>query len=152
MQVVLDGMYVEGDMLSMINPADVQSVEVLRNVNYTSIYGSYGGNGLIIITSKTGADAMRSNYRPKGIVTVQPKGLHVNKTFYKPVYEPDSETILRQDLRTTIHWEPNIITDENGKATFDFYTSDEQGDYLITIEGLDFNGKLGRETFTIEVK
>lgn len=152
MQVVLDGMYVEGDMLSMINPADVQSVEVLRNVNYTSIYGSYGGNGLIIITSKTGADAMRSNYRPKGIVTVQPKGLHVNKTFYKPVYEPDSETILRQDLRTTIHWEPNIITDENGKATFDFYTSDEQGDYLITIEGLDFNGKLGRETLTIEVK
>lgn len=152
MQVVLDGMYVEGDMLSMINPADVQSVEVLRNVNYTSIYGSYGGNGLIIITSKTGADAMRSNYRPKGIVTVQPKGLHVNKTFYKPVYEPDSETTLRQDLRTTIHWEPNIITDENGKATFDFYTSDEAGDYLIVIEGLDFYGRIGRKILMVPVK
>lgn len=152
MQVVLDGMYVEGDMLSMINPADVQSVEVLRNVNYTSIYGSYGGNGLIIITSKTGADAMRSNYRPKGIVTVQPKGLHVNKTFYKPVYEPDSETTLRQDLRTTIHWEPNIITDEDGKATFDFYTSDEAGDYLIMIEGLDFYGRIGRKILMVPVK
>lgn len=152
MQVILDGMYVEGDMISTINPTDVQSVEVLRNVNYTSIYGSYGGNGLIIITSKIGADAMRGNYRPKGIVTVQPKGLHINKTFYKPVYEPDSETMLRQDLRTTIHWEPNIITDEQGKATFDFYTSDEQGDYLITIEGLDFNGRLGRKTLTVDVK
>lgn len=152
MQVILDGMYVENTTLSMINPADVQSVEVLRNINYTAIYGSYGGNGLIIITSKTGADAMRSNYAPKGIATVQPKGLHINRTFYKPVYEPNSETTLREDLRTTIHWEPNIITDENGKATFDFYTSDEQGDYLIMIEGLDWSGRLGRKTSPVQVK
>ncbi|PRD48811.1 TonB-dependent receptor plug domain-containing protein [Sphingobacterium haloxyli] len=152
MQVILDGMYVESDMLSMINPMDVQSVEVLRNVNYTAIYGSYGGNGLIIITSKTGADAMRSNYIPKGIVTVQPKGFHIQKTFYKPVYEPDSETTLHQDLRTTIHWEPNIITDDSGKATFDFYTADEAGEYVITIEGLDFYGRLGRKTLIVNVK
>lgn len=152
MQVILDGMYVESDMLSMINPMDVQSVEVLRNVNYTAIYGSYGGNGLIIITSKTGADAMRSSYTPKGIATVQPKGFHIQKTFYKPVYEPGSETTLNQDFRTTIHWEPNIITNEQGKATFDFYTSDEAGEYLITIEGLDFNGRLGRKTLTVDVK
>jgi hypothetical protein len=152
MQVILDGMYVESDMLSMINPMDVQSVEVLRNVNYTAIYGSYGGNGLIIITSKTGADAMRSSYTPKGIATVQPKGFHIQKTFYKPVYEPGSETTLNQDLRTTIHWEPNIITNEKGKATFDFYTADEAGEYLITIEGLDFNGRLGRKTLTVNVK
>lgn len=151
MQVILDGMYIEGDQLSMINPVDVQSVEVLRNINYTAIYGSYGSNGVIIITSKTGADAMRS-YTPKGITTVQPQGLHINKTFYKPVYEPGSKTQLRQDLRTTIHWEPNIVTDESGKATFDFYTSDEPGEYLITIEGLDFNGRLGRETVTVSVK
>lgn len=151
MQVILDGMYVENDMLSMINPMDVQSVEVLRNINYTAIYGSYGGNGLIIITSKTGADAMRS-YTPKGIATVQPKGLHIQKTFYKPIYEPGSETTLNQDLRITIHWEPNIITDENGKATFDFYTSDEAGQYLLTVEGLDLNGRLGRKTLTLDVK
>ncbi|MBD1433383.1 TonB-dependent receptor plug domain-containing protein [Sphingobacterium sp. DN00404] len=152
MQVILDGMYVENDMLSMINPMDVQSVEVLRNVNYTAIYGSYGGNGLIIITSKSGADAMRSNYTPKGIATVQPKGFHIQKTFYKPLYEPNSETTLNQDLRTTIHWEPNIVTDEHGKAAFDFYTSDEAGKYLITIEGLDFNGRLGRQTLTVDVQ
>ncbi|MFD1769342.1 TonB-dependent receptor plug domain-containing protein [Sphingobacterium suaedae] len=151
MQVVLDGMYIEGDQLSMINPMDIQSVEVLRNVNYTAIYGSYGGNGLIIITSKTGKDAMRS-YTPKGIVTVQPKGFHLNKTFYKPIYEAGSETQLQRDLRTTIHWEPNIVTDENGKAHFDFYTSDESGTYLINIEGLDFNGRLTQQTLRVEVK
>lgn len=151
MQVVLDGMYVEGDMVSMINPMDVQSVEVLRNINYTAIYGSYGGNGLIIITSKKGTDASRS-YTPKGIATVQPKGFNISKTFYKPIYEPDSKTVLQQDLRTTIHWEPNIITDREGKATFNFYTADEVGDYLITIEGVDFHGRLGRKLLNVSVE
>jgi len=151
MQVVLDGMYLEGDQLSMIVPQDIQSVEVLRNVNYTAIYGSNGGNGLIVITSKTGRDGIR-NYTPKGILTVQPEGLHVTKTFYKPVYEVDSGNQLNQDLRTTIHWEPNIITDGDGRATFDFYTSDEAGKYLITIEGLDFNGRLGRKTIELRVE
>lgn len=151
MQVVLDGMYIEGDQLSMITPMDVQSIEVLRNVNHTAIYGSYGGNGLLIITTKTGRDALR-NYTPKGILTVQPKGFHLNKTFYKPVYEPNSETILDQDFRTTIHWEPNLITNKEGKATFDFYTAEEAGQYLITIEGLDFDGRLVHKTLTLDVK
>lgn len=151
MQVVLDGMYIEGDQLSMINPVDVQSVEVLRNASYTAIYGMHGGNGLIIITSKTGKDAMR-NYVPKGILTVQPKGLHLNKTFYKPVYEVDSDKKLNQDLRSTIHWEPNIITDQAGNGKFDFYTADRPGKYLITVEGIDFMGRVGRKTIEIEVK
>ncbi|TDS14946.1 TonB-dependent receptor plug domain-containing protein [Sphingobacterium paludis] len=151
MQVVLDGMYIEGDQLSMITPMDVQSIEVLRNVNHTAIYGSYGANGLLIITTKTGRDALR-NYTPKGILTVQPEGFHLNKTFYKPVYEPDSETTLNQDFRTTIHWEPNLITNKEGKATFDFYTSDEGGQYLITIEGIDFDGRIVHKTLTLDVK
>src|SRR5690606_11803097 len=60
--------------------------------------------------------------------------------------------VLKQHLRITIHWEANIITDENGKATFDFYTSDEAGQYLLTVEGLDLNGRLGRKTLTLDVK
>jgi hypothetical protein len=151
MQVVLDGMYIEGDQLSMINPVDIQSIEVLRNVGYTAIYGSYGGNGLIIITSKTGRDAIQS-YTPKGIVTVQPKGFNLNRTFYKPVYEINSENQLQRDLRTTIHWEPNIVTNSEGKATFDFYTSDEKGTYLIILEGLDLQGRLIRKTVPLEVR
>lgn len=152
MQVVLDGMYIQGDQLSMINVADIASVEVLRNSNYTAIYGMYGANGLIIITSKTGKDAMASTVAPLGMLTIQPQGFHVSKTFYKPIYEVDSTQKLNQDLRSTIHWEPNLITDKAGKAAFDFYTADRPGKYLITIEGVDFNGKIGHKTLEIEVK
>lgn len=38
-----------------INPADIQSVEVLKDAASTAIYGSRGANGVIIVTTKRGA-------------------------------------------------------------------------------------------------
>src|SRR5690606_39150892 len=86
MQVVLDGMFIEPEESSRINVMDIESIEVLRNVNYTAIYGMNGGNGLLILTSKTGASAMRS-FAPRGILTIQPQGISTTKTFYKPQYD-----------------------------------------------------------------
>ncbi|TJY67871.1 hypothetical protein FAZ19_00995 [Sphingobacterium alkalisoli] len=151
MQVVLDGMYIEADQLSMVNVADVESIEVLRNINYTSIYGSYGGNGLLIITSKTGASAMRS-FTPKGLVTIQPQGIHVNRTFYKPAYDVTDEGQLNRDFRTTIHWDPSLVADKDGQTSFQFFTSDGKGKYLMVIEGIDLGGRVGRKTIEFDVK
>ena len=151
MQIVLDGMYLEGDQLSMINVNDIESIEVLRNANYTSIYGVNGGNGLLIITSKTGLSAMRS-YVPKGIMTVQPQGLHVNREFYKPVYDVEGGNKLNRDLRTTIHWEPNIVADKSGKASFEFFTADGKGRYVMIIEGLDLSGRILRKLVELDVR
>lgn len=151
MQVVVDGMFIEPDQLSMINVADVESIEVLRSINYTSIYGSNGGNGILVITSKRGDSAMR-RFTPKGIVTIMPKGIHMNRQYYKPKYDVSNSVNAAQDLRTLIHWEPSIVTNREGKASFDFYTADEKGQYLIIVEGLNLFGKICRELKIIEVK
>lgn len=50
--VVVDGM--QGGNLSIINPNDVASVEVLKDASATAIYGSRGANGVIIVTTKQG--------------------------------------------------------------------------------------------------
>lgn len=150
MQVVLDGMYIESDQISMLSATDVGSIEVLRNINHTTIYGSFGGNGLIIITTKRG-NGLTSSFKPTGIRTIIPKGFHLSRTFYKPNYETKEVSKIVSDLRTTIHWEPNIITDQFGKASFDFYTSDEKGPYTIILEGIDFNGQIGRKELHINV-
>lgn len=42
------------DPLSTINPQDIESVEVLKDVSATAVYGSRGANGVIIITTKKG--------------------------------------------------------------------------------------------------
>src|SRR5690606_19941875 len=110
-----------------------------------------GGNGLIILTSKTGLSAMR-NYVPRGILTIQPQGISLAKEFYKPQYEANTGLNLQQDLRTTIHWESCIVTDESGNASIKFFTSDEQGKYWIRIEGLDLRGRIRHKLLEVEVK
>jgi TonB-linked SusC/RagA family outer membrane protein len=40
--------------LASINPNDIESIEVLKDVSATAIYGSRGSNGVIIITTKSG--------------------------------------------------------------------------------------------------
>lgn len=40
--------------LSTINPSDIESIEVLKDVSATAIYGSRGANGVIIVTTKKG--------------------------------------------------------------------------------------------------
>lgn len=40
--------------LSMLNPNDIESVDILKDASATAIYGSRGANGVIIITTKSG--------------------------------------------------------------------------------------------------
>jgi TonB-linked SusC/RagA family outer membrane protein len=49
---IVDG--VQGVNMGDIDPNDIQSVEVLKDASSTSIYGSRGANGVIIITTKRG--------------------------------------------------------------------------------------------------
>lgn len=61
--IVLDGIPLEiggisgndGNFLSMINPADIESMTVLKDASSTAIYGSRASNGVIIITTKKGS-------------------------------------------------------------------------------------------------
>ncbi|RYY88743.1 MAG: TonB-dependent receptor [Chitinophagaceae bacterium] len=61
--VVVDGHPVP-DGLAFVNPADVQSVEVLKDAASGAIYGSRGSAGVIIITTKSGSSS-RTKYNFK---------------------------------------------------------------------------------------
>ncbi len=49
---VIDGMITND--ASLVNPQDVESIEVLKDASAAAIYGSRGANGVIIITTKNG--------------------------------------------------------------------------------------------------
>lgn len=51
--VILDGMPFAGT-LGDINPADIKSVDILKDASATAIYGSRGANGVILVTSNKG--------------------------------------------------------------------------------------------------
>ncbi len=50
--VVVDGL--QGADMSILNPNDIESIEVLKDASATAIYGSRGSNGVILITTKSG--------------------------------------------------------------------------------------------------
>ena len=66
--IVLDGLPLEqggisgntGNFLSLINPADIESMTVLKDASSTAIYGSRASNGVIIITTKKARDGRLS--------------------------------------------------------------------------------------------
>jgi TonB-dependent SusC/RagA subfamily outer membrane receptor len=51
--IVVDGAVYEGN-LNQISPSNVESINVLKDGGATAIYGSRGGNGVIVITTKKG--------------------------------------------------------------------------------------------------
>ncbi|MES2277955.1 MAG: SusC/RagA family TonB-linked outer membrane protein [Bacteroidota bacterium] len=51
---VIDGIPVESSVFSTLNPNDFESVDVLKDASSTSLYGSRGANGVLVITTKKG--------------------------------------------------------------------------------------------------
>lgn len=51
-----DGQNTSQNPLSMINPNDIEKIEVLKDASATAIYGSRGANGVVIITTRKGQE------------------------------------------------------------------------------------------------
>ena len=52
--IILDGIIYTGS-ISSINPADIESVDVLKDASATAVYGAQAANGVLLITTKKGA-------------------------------------------------------------------------------------------------
>jgi TonB-linked SusC/RagA family outer membrane protein len=77
-----------GDVLSTINPDDIESIQVLKGVAASALYGYRGGNGAILITTKSGSHT-------HGL------GVEVNNnlTFNKVIDERDYQYTYGQGLQ-----------------------------------------------------
>ncbi|MEO8764259.1 MAG: TonB-dependent receptor [Ginsengibacter sp.] len=50
---VIDGVQMRGEN-NLINPGDIETITILKDPSITSLYGAQGGNGVVVITTKTG--------------------------------------------------------------------------------------------------
>lgn len=154
MAVIIDGNILDGSHLDDISASDVYSIEVLRTGSAKSIYGSsIHGDGALVITTKRGNNGTKIyNIQPDGLITLQYVGYYKSRTFYTSRYSSPKRDTEIKDIRSTIYWNPNIITDKDGKASLEFYNNDTNGTYRIVIEGIDDEGNLGRQVYKYEVK
>ncbi len=154
MRIVLDGLLKDADFkLSEIPIQQVESVEVLKSMAFTSAYGADGGTGLIIVTSKRGEMSPETiiYHQAPDVISFYLKGYEVSRTFYSPQYEQPKQANDPIDLRSTLFWAPQIFT-TNGKAEFSFFNSDQKGKFKVIIEGIADDGSLARHTYSYEVR
>lgn len=151
MAIVLDGINLGEDFgLDNVVIQDIETVEVLKSKSYTFVYGGDGANGLLVITTKKTLGLNNYNRYTPGIVTYSPKGYYDIRQFYLPKYDVTKDD--NPDLRSTVYWNPHVVSDSTGKTDFDFYNTDVPGTYRMVIEGIDVFGNLARKVYTYEVK
>jgi len=102
------------------------------------------------ITTRSGNGAFMR--RATGVYVYKPKALTLPKEFYSPKYTVKNTNHNFNDLRSTIYWNQNIVTDKNGQAKILFYAADKPTTYTVVLEGGDMNGKIGVQTDKITVK
>ncbi|MEZ4857693.1 MAG: mucoidy inhibitor MuiA family protein [Flavobacteriaceae bacterium] len=73
MLYVIDGVVISSNDLPNIEPEDIASVDILKGNNATTLYGSEGRNGAIIITTKEGkgVENASGNFKETGITNTQ---------------------------------------------------------------------------------
>ena len=80
------------------------------------------------------------------------KNYYPKKEFYSPVYDKKDLQDDFPDYRNTLYWKPDVVTDKNGNAEIEFYSSDISSHFLGIIEGVDGTGLLGRDEFKFYVR
>lgn len=147
--IVIDDVVYEddNDILTMLPASNLSSLSLLRGAD-AALLGARGSAGAIVITLK---DPKNLPAKPaRGIITYSPLGYSDAVEFYQPTYDtPEKKSTRRSDLRTTIHWHPELKLDAQGTATVEYYTSDSTAPQDIIIEGVDKNGKVCRWVQTI---
>lgn len=74
------------------------------------------------------------------------------REFYSPKYVTEKQKNNPvPDLRTTIFWQANVTTDENGEATISYYNADRPNKIQITVEGVDIQSRMGFSQMTYRV-
>ena len=134
---VLDGNRVGAEVLKSLPAQMIERVEVLGPAS-AMIYGPGGGGGYAFFTRTN----MNSESETKTVSYKFP-GYSQSKEFFSPDYSSVNSDYFISDNRNTLYWQPNVTLNDEGKAEISFFTSDDQGVFLIHCEGRTEEGTIG---------
>lgn len=125
---VIDGVVIDGstgsgtdNAIASINPADIVSMDILKDASATAIYGSRGANGVIIITTKRGEKGEASiNYNgyigwqqmPKklDLLNLREYAFHKNEKAELGIVEWDNNFVRADLLGDGTNWQDELFS------------------------------------------
>ena len=115
---ILDGVAISASDFNTINPADIESMSVLKDASSTSIYGARAANGVIVITTKRGRNMDRPNinYRMQlGVSSLAHGNWDLMNTAERIQYEKEIGMIAGQNYdylsKIDVNWMDVVFND-----------------------------------------
>ncbi len=147
----LDQARISSEDMAFVPVSDIAYVKFFRPPFYggpavgggTGVDGT-GMSGALAIYTRRGADIpLMKDF--SGLEMVSVAGYSPIKKFYSPDYSVEESHHALKDVRSTLYWNPYILTDEkNRKVQISFYNNDISSSYRIILEGVTHEGKLAR--------
>jgi hypothetical protein len=126
-------------ILNTLTAAEITNIAVYKGCSYF----------FLEITTRSGKGPFTTP--SAGVYIYRPLPIYLAKEFYSPKYNANN-TNKTPDYRSTIFWDANVITDENGKAKISFYSADKPSTYTVKVEGTDLMGRFGYKTSSLMVE
>jgi hypothetical protein len=143
--ILVDGVRVNDP--TFISPCDVEAIDIIKDANLAA-----GASGVVSILTKRGnAKSDFANAKAQGISILKVVGYLVPREFYTPRYENLTNANFN-DFRSTIYWNPEIITDASGKARIIFSIKPPGTTIRLVLEGLTEKGKAISGTYEYDVR
>jgi hypothetical protein len=131
------------------NPTDINQLRILRaddvalvkfyEAGFVGVGSNFPGGALAVYTR----EKSNKDLKPEKLNYVVADGYTITKEFYSPDYgTPDPKHTIA-DRRTTLYWNPNLVTDgDTHSIKVNFYNNDVTKKFRVVLEGFDANGRL----------
>lgn len=156
--IFINGMALDYMALLNVLPSEVESVEVFTKDELGTVNRMYNTNGVLVVNTKKIKKSTMSIADLKKMLPQQnmlkfnPKGFSKQREFYMPKYINPANTYNFNDLRTTIYWNPKVITSGTAPLSLEYFNADGKGTYRAVIEGVDKFGNVTRSVYRYTVK
>ncbi len=138
--VLIDEIPTDIAFLSSISVSSIAYIKVMRPPFFGA---SGGGNGAIAVYTRKGDDT--KNVPGEGLSNSKVSAYSPIRQFYSPNYSSFVSANEKQDLRTTLYWNPYVITTaEQNKVKLIFYNNDVTKAFRVIIEGMAQDGRFTR--------
>lgn len=102
-----------------------------------------GAGGAVAVYTKMGADNNPPDQTE--VKSIRVPGYTKFKEFYSPVYDQSENNRTASDNRTTLYWNPNLITNRSQQhIQIEYFNNDFTKTFKVVLEGINSAGKMTR--------
>jgi hypothetical protein len=149
----IDGIRAMPGMVAVLPVSEIEKIDIIMSLNKGAVFGADGAGGVINVLTKAGNPNYNWEDEPiTGNATIKAKGYAPIREFYTPTGIYDINAPIAIDFRSTVYWNPNLVTDNTGKVQIEFPLAEGKPEVFVDLQGISKSGEPIHATYRFKVK